>query len=235
MSRELAILLIGFLFAGCQQIEQAQPRLAASDTPVQEKSYQLGIPQEAYVGSTMVRVREYHTLQSTQNSAVASSDFEVSAPLAFTKRGQRGSVYDIIGSTMYNGREYQVMKLEEYGLVLDESGRLMEKVINLSSGFNNFYLPTFEIRPPDVRFERQSDVTIDTSRPFTNYELLYSGIDGDTMRINYREYSPDNLARPAFFQDLTYPAGQSVVRFRDLRLEILSADSQQVRFRVMED
>jgi hypothetical protein len=119
--------------------------------------------------------------------------------------------------------------------LIDESGRPIEKVINLSSGFNNLYLPTFEISPPDIRFERQSDMTVDTTKPFTNYELLYSGVDADTMRINYREYSPDDLARPAFFQDLTYPVGQPVVRFRDLRLEILSADSQQVRFRVLED
>lgn len=34
-------------------------------------------------------------------------------------------------------------------------------------------------------------------------ELLYQGVQGDTMRLSYREFAND-MARPAFQQDLTY-------------------------------
>ena len=76
---------------------------------------------------------------------------------------------------------------------------------------------------------------VDKGKPFTYYELLYSGIDGNSLRMVYHEYSPDNLVRPAFVQELTYPVFQSELTFRNLKLEILSSDSQQVWFMVVDD
>jgi len=76
---------------------------------------------------------------------------------------------------------------------------------------------------------------VDKGKPFTYYELLYSGTDGNFLRMVYHEYSPDNLVRPAFSQELTYPVFQSELTFRDLKLEILSSDSQQVWFMVVDD
>ena len=68
-----------------------------------------------------------------------------------------------------------------------------------------------------------------------NYEIIYTGRVGDTIRLNYREYSPDDLARTAFFQELTYPADQKSLRFRDIKMEVDVADSEKIRFRVVED
>tara|TARA_R110001599_G_C12251310_1_gene659661 strand:- start:798 stop:1484 length:687 start_codon:yes stop_codon:yes gene_type:complete len=65
------------------------------------------------------------------------------------------------------------------------------------------------------------------------YELVYQGIDANTVRIAYREYS-DNLVRPAFHQDLTYTLeeGETQVSFRGVRLTIYSASNNQVEFTV---
>jgi len=63
------------------------------------------------------------------------------------------------------------------------------------------------------------------------YELIYQGIDRGVVRIAYREYT-DNLARPAFSQDLTYTLQGALteVRFRNMSLEIQSANNNEITY-----
>jgi hypothetical protein len=65
------------------------------------------------------------------------------------------------------------------------------------------------------------------------YELVYQGVDDNTLRISYREYS-ESLARPAFQQDLTYTLaeGDTPVSFRSVRLTIHSAGNNEVEYTV---
>jgi hypothetical protein len=67
------------------------------------------------------------------------------------------------------------------------------------------------------------------------YELLYQGLDGNTLRIGYREYI-DNLARAAFAQELTYPMmpeAATQIRFKSVRIDVLSADASEITYRVL--
>lgn len=66
------------------------------------------------------------------------------------------------------------------------------------------------------------------------YELLYQGNDENVVRIAYREYT-DNLARPAFSQDLSYTLdinSSTPVRFKDVSLTIHSADNNEIIYTV---
>jgi hypothetical protein len=66
------------------------------------------------------------------------------------------------------------------------------------------------------------------------YELIYQGLDGNVVRIAYREYT-ENLARPAFSQDLSYTLeleGPTGVRFRDASLTIHSANNNEISYTV---
>lgn len=66
-------------------------------------------------------------------------------------------------------------------------------------------------------------------------ELVYQGVAAGVLRLLYREYS-ENLARPAFQQELTYTMeaqGPTEVGFRGLRLEVLGADNSGIRYRVV--
>jgi hypothetical protein len=67
------------------------------------------------------------------------------------------------------------------------------------------------------------------------YELLYQGISGNVVSLLYREYI-DDLARPAFQQNLSYtlaPEGATEVSFRGTKLRILSADNNTIRYRLL--
>lgn len=72
--------------------------------------------------------------------------------------------------------------------------------------------------------------------------LTYSGKQGSTVRISYRESSQvpqpfmaTMVARPAYTQDLTYDLAESdVIAFRDNKLKVIEANGSGIRFIVLE-
>jgi hypothetical protein len=73
-----------------------------------------------------------------------------------------------------------------------------------------------------------------------DHELVYSGMTGSVVRIQYREYGSSSaggsysMARPAFNQDLTYDiAASKEISFRKLRLRILGADTNGIQYEVL--
>jgi hypothetical protein len=84
-----------------------------------------------------------------------------------------------------------------------------------------------------VRGKSSKEVT-DASR----HELLYSGLQGRTVNITYREYwmsSSSELIRPAFSQDLKYELGQdgkTIVTFKEVRIEVTEATNERIGFMV---
>jgi hypothetical protein len=60
-------------------------------------------------------------------------------------------------------------------------------------------------------------------------ELLYSGLDGNTVRVAYREYI-SGYSRGDFRQDLTFNIADSSVTFENLELRVLKADSKSITF-----
>jgi hypothetical protein len=64
-------------------------------------------------------------------------------------------------------------------------------------------------------------------------DLLYEGIQGNTIKISYREYV-DNLARPAFQQDLSYTlqSPDTAISFRGVKMIIHHADNNEISYTV---
>jgi hypothetical protein len=72
------------------------------------------------------------------------------------------------------------------------------------------------------------------------HELLYSGLQGRTIFITYREYSGGRsgatFIRPAFSQELKYElgeAGKGQITFREIQIEVDQATSERIRFKVL--
>lgn len=65
-------------------------------------------------------------------------------------------------------------------------------------------------------------------------QLIYSGKSGNTIRVTYREFS-NNMARPAFNQDLTYDLSESQrITFRNTVIEVKEATNSFIKFVVLE-
>ena len=64
-------------------------------------------------------------------------------------------------------------------------------------------------------------------------EIIYNGRVGDYLKFIYREFS-DNLARPAFTQEVQYDLSKSsVVGFKNLRLEIIQANNTEITYKMI--
>lgn len=74
-------------------------------------------------------------------------------------------------------------------------------------------------------------------------ELLYSGVSNGQLRLTYREFEAQasgqsntaNFARPAFSQDVQYDysGGTTEINFQSVQIEVQSADSRQISYKVM--
>src|SRR6185437_11019546 len=110
---------------------------------------------------------------------------------------------------------------------IDETGRIAR-----SGGGLGVTTEVSDLEPADFRATRGEKTSIDASRGYTNFELLYSGVASGAVRLTYREYASGDMARPASFQDLTYNLADKSIRFKDVLIDIENADNQAIRFRV---
>jgi hypothetical protein len=66
-------------------------------------------------------------------------------------------------------------------------------------------------------------------------QLIYGGVTNNTIVVNYREFI-DNIARPAFYQELKYDLSKDdIIVFRSLKMKILEATNSKISFKVIED
>lgn len=62
-------------------------------------------------------------------------------------------------------------------------------------------------------------------------ELVYGGISDNTVTVLYREFS-DNIARPAFSQELKYDLSKGdVIGFRGARFQVLKVTNTAIKFK----
>ena len=81
----------------------------------------------------------------------------------------------------------------------------------------------------------KSQVPIKQDKNSFRAEILYSGLSGNTIKTIYREYSND-IARPAFSQDLQYNLDESkVIAYKSIRIEVLKVSNAQIEFKVLSD
>jgi hypothetical protein len=202
------------LLAGCATVEKAPTKYQEGSTP------EVGVRSSATVGDPMVT--KYHYLADEVAVLLKSSESnfmfgrpEVSANTRLVKTySSKGEIY------------CPIMRGSPVPCFKDDSGDgKFDYAYNL--GAFSIVAPIGEIDPLPYTIAES------TIQDGFKYELVYQGIDDDTVRIAYREYS-ENLARPAFHQDLTYTLdeGDTQVSFKGVRLVIHSASNNDVEYTV---
>lgn len=73
------------------------------------------------------------------------------------------------------------------------------------------------------------------AKGYINYDMVFTGRSGDQLNFVYREYSKDDLARQAFYQNLTYSAAEPMIRFRNLRIRVERVNNEGITYTVFED
>jgi hypothetical protein len=227
------------LLAACSSMTPVEPTAPVSKHILQ-KNFAVGELKSAAVGETMVSLKDYYekgqqnvwsvgqpaTLRVGLGSMVlVAGDYAASGRV---KGG--GSVYDVVAIKVH---PFELTTLSPSSAVvlmtflIDDSGHIVR-----SGGGLGITTEVSDLHPADFRATRAEKTNIDARRSYSNFELLYSGVAAGAVRLTSREYAPTDLAHPSQFQDLTYNLSDKSVRFKDVLLEIESADNQRIRFRV---
>ena len=85
----------------------------------------------------------------------------------------------------------------------------------------------YEIKPTPPTFNQDS----------FKYQALYQGKTDNKIKISFREFK-DNMARPAFTQDIEYELdskGTTTIGFKGLRIEVLKATNYDITYKVIKD
>jgi hypothetical protein len=73
------------------------------------------------------------------------------------------------------------------------------------------------------------------AKGYVNYEIVFTGKSANQLNFVYREFSREDLARQAFFQNLTYSAEESQIRFRNLQIRVDRVSNEGITYVVLQD
>lgn len=229
-------------FSGCLTVERPKEPLVRFEQ-VRDRNYNKGEAVERAVGESMIRVRDFWQRATTSENAMApdvtvSGHYNFWSQPAFDFTLPQGEPLRVLGSTAINGVRYRIVELPKNpfaGLLIDESGRALSPRAAFIGGHWTESTATVRI-DQNALFRPFVSISADSAKPFLNYELIFTGMTKDAISISYREFTPDELARPSFYQSLTYTnQPNQIIRFKSLRVELISADNETIRFRVLED
>ena len=86
-----------------------------------------------------------------------------------------------------------------------------------------------------ARVTREIEKRIDVKNGYENFELLYTGVNAAGLNLTYREFSPEGMARVAFFQNLSYSADSNLITFKKYKIAVERANSREIVFKILED
>ena len=82
---------------------------------------------------------------------------------------------------------------------------------------------------------RASDLEVRPRKAKLRHYLIYSGRVGDKIKAGYREFS-NNLARPAFNNDVEYDLRESsVIGYKGARIEVVEATNEHIKYKVIQN
>ncbi len=218
---------------------------APVESMVLEKNYEIGEIRSVYVGEALIKHKHYYLASKPIDQIRATNNFIIHNIPAFPSMlpwtavtGAAEESYPIIGSIIHSGNNrinvFRIDRSPEWGFAVLDNGALLKNPFSLR---NNLMLPVemYRIEPESTRFITSTKTVVDTKRGYINFEIIYTGLTDKYINLLYREYAPEDLGKPSSYQNLTFPLGSNILRFRKIRIELKKATDEQITFSVLED
>lgn len=231
--KAIVLLAAGFALAGCASgVSVGQVSQSATSERIAETNFTLGETRTAVVGEQVIRVKDY--IQTTVSTAAVQVDR--SARYTHGLGGGQvsaGGQFPLIGERSVDGQQFRLVQLGDSVIQLRPDGTPHNKGL-VQSGYGDWIepIPDLTFTPP-VTFAPVTRIDTRTAASGENYEIVFTGRDADSMRFQYREYTTDDMARPAFSQDLTYPVSSPTIRFRGVVIAVDNVGVDSISYRVM--
>jgi hypothetical protein len=231
------VLFISIIISGCTHNIRPATRLYLGSDRVFDKNYELGQKLIAYVGQPIIKVKDYKVDRYRGIIHMrASDDFVIKGGIV-TVKGNKNTDYPVRGEITIDGETLVVLSIPgshlgaSFGALIKADGSVYHKALNGTT----ILVYSFFIAPSNLKFISEKDEQINADAGFVNYELIYAGTDGKSIFITYREYTSNDLAKPAFYQNVIYEAGQSQIRFRDTVIRVHEATNERIMYTVTAD
>jgi hypothetical protein len=238
--KDMRLLFVTLAICGivsCASVQPIAPPVVSTSEHKVDKNYELGKSQQVYVGQPLVRVRDYYERQARVQVVRADQAFRMLLPPFIHADVAQGASARVVGTTQRNGKSYRVVVLPDAAaaalriLINDDGSFEGSAISNIGAemGFN--YKPD----PPDAKLIGDTATLVDKAKGYINFELVYGGTTSDSIQVLYREYTPDDMARPAFSQQLVYSLASKHIRFRDIQIDVATADNERIAYTVVAD
>lgn len=238
----LFCLAVSALAAGCaKHISPAFPDSLPPEL-VSEKNYILNVEQVASVGESVVRVKEYVNMNTLTLEFEPSGDCYIGVEHDPVFIAKKGTPIKAVGCIIEKGQAYYLLQSHHYKALIPVTetgeylgGFAMRVVGGLYSGNDVSFSAKgdFATTPPGIVFERVVESKIDTDAGYSNYEIIFTGVSDDAINFLYREYTAQDIARVAFYQNLTYPTDSKYIKFKSMKIAIHSIDEQGLHYKVL--
>jgi hypothetical protein len=195
------------------------------------KNYQLGVEKSAFIGQEIIWVKKYgETVLSALalETAIITTRYNGRDYELKLKKDEEKTLLETINF----GDKYYLLGFKDFHLLISEDGGVYKKSL-YSSQFKSMYTPNkgVSIEPQNFKLLLKYKYSV----PLLSYQLIYTGINDVSINTTYREYTGDDLARPAFFQSITYNAGAKQIRFRDFLVQIHDVTNEKITYTILED
>lgn len=229
------------LLSGCvTPLQREGPRLLEEQRRF-VKNYVVGQSMTVNVGDPMIKFQDFWlettespvaTPNKTVNLKGGTVDITLVAGQKFPVRGRMfiDGVDYVVVATTDNPFQYQAV-------LVKPDGTLHNRIAGANPQLTGLVLVIYSltISDPETRIVRETSQTVKSSKGYENFELLYTGTNSNALNLTYREFSPDGLARVAFFQNLTYEAGARSIAFKKYKIAVDRASSESITFTVLAD
>jgi len=228
------IFLILLWLIACASVKPTTRDISASEH-VYVKNYKIGEAKKIYIGEELIKVKDYYLIKSSQNKLEALDDFEIKMPF-HQHRGYRGDVYQIQGMSKTGNVDVYLVRfstIPQLRFGISKEGYWAHFIIDNSNAILHTLFVNF--KPEKARFKKIMEEKVDKTRGFTNYEIVFTGITEEAINILYREYTSDDIARPAFYQNLVYPNDSKTIRFKKIKISINEITNEGISYTVLQD
>lgn len=235
--------IIVFFTSGCTKYPyDTYPKKLSKKSYIEIKNYKLNTKSLAFVGQPLLRVKsEEQRLNQiievkTNNSFsinIRNDEFFIDTNTKY--RVNALIVYNNLKHNLINidaGKELTYSYVDDYYLIVDDKGNVLPKlwksgeIINAKLSEENLKVT---LTPKKVYMPEKY------SKGSLNIELLYNGTNKDGVKLLYREYTSDNLARQAFYQNLIYDKDEKQIRFKNFLIEMHSSNNQEIVYTILRD
>lgn len=227
----ILIMVFVFIGTGCSSIRPVQsyaPTINYKKETVQ--NYEIGQTKKIYIGDNIIEKGNivFEEITSGQYKAIRDIGkcFKKDHLYKVIYVDQEdGSLYlEFCGTNMARG-----VKINNDGEILDE-----HMFYHNLGGWQNHLAVRVGAKLGEKVFEPLSNTTKAGKGSF-KIEIIYSGLDKNNIKATYREYK-DDIARPAFYQDLVYNLEKSdIIRYKQFKIKVLEATNEGLEYVVLED